>query len=56
MMTLGLITAFILIIGSILAIHAIVELKLCNNLKLAYCAFFGGVCITVAIYLLITYF
>ncbi len=55
-MILGLITAFILTIGSILVVHAIVESKLCDNPKIAYCAFFGGVCITVGLYLLIIYF
>ena len=56
MMIAGLITAFILIIGSVLLVHAIVESILHGNPKIAYCAFFGGVCITVGLYLLITYF
>ncbi len=55
-MIVGLITAFILIIGSILLIHAMVESIMHGNPKIAYCAFFGGVCITVGLYLLITYF
>lgn len=55
-MIVGLITAFILIIGSILLIHAMVESIMHGNPKIAYCVFFGEVCITVGFYLLITYF
>lgn len=54
-MIVGLITAFILIIGSILLIYAIAESIIHDTPNIIYCAFFGGVCITVGLYLLVTY-
>lgn len=54
-MILGLITAFILIIGNILLVYAIAESIIHDTPKIVYYAFFGGVCITVRLYLLVTY-